>query len=106
MIMERAGTVVDIRPRGAYLALTLRAPWAAAGVRPGQFVAVAVGGPHTSMVLRRCFSVYAADATAGTVEFVFAVAGKGTGWPAGLRAGDVVDVVGPLGRPFPLPDEP
>jgi dihydroorotate dehydrogenase electron transfer subunit len=106
MIMERAAEVVALSPRGAYLAMTLRAPWAATGFRPGQFVALAVGGPHTSMVLRRCFSVYAADAAAGTVEFVFAVAGKGTAWLAGLRLGDTVDVVGPLGRPFPLPDEP
>ncbi|HEX6445479.1 MAG TPA: dihydroorotate dehydrogenase electron transfer subunit [Streptosporangiales bacterium] len=104
--MERTGTVLDLSPRGAYLAMTLRAPWAATGFRPGQFVALAVGGPHTSMVLRRCFSVYAADAAAGTVEFVFAVAGKGTAWLAGLRPGDTVDVVGPLGRPFPVPDEP
>lgn len=106
MIMDRVGTVVGIRPRGSYYALTVRAPHAADGLLPGQFVAVAVGGPHTSMVLRRCFSVYAADPVGGIVEIVLAVAGKGTEWLARLRPGDGVDVVGPLGRPFPLPERP
>ena len=32
--------------------------------------------------------------------------GAGTQWLAGLRAHDEVDIVGPLGRPFPLPKEP
>ena len=32
--------------------------------------------------------------------------GPGTVWLAGLRPHDPVDVVGPLGRPFPLPAEP
>lgn len=99
MIVQR------IAPRGAYHSLTLRAPHAA-GALPGQFVALAVGGPYTSMVLRRCFSVYAADPADGTVEIVVAVAGKGTEWLARRRPGDPVDVVGPLGRPFPLPDTP
>ncbi|MBO0891800.1 MAG: dihydroorotate dehydrogenase electron transfer subunit, partial [Acidothermales bacterium] len=31
---------------------------------------------------------------------------KGTEWLARRRPGDPVDVLGPLGRPFPLPDRP
>ena len=32
--------------------------------------------------------------------------GAGTRWLAGLRARDPLDVVGPLGRPFPVPRDP
>jgi dihydroorotate dehydrogenase electron transfer subunit len=93
--------VVSLEPIGEYWHLVLAAPTIAAQVRPGHFVALAVGGPHTSMLLRRSFSVYrAAD---GRVEIVFSVAGKGTQWLAGLRPGDRIDVVGPVGQPFRLP---
>jgi len=99
--------VAAIRQVGEYLHLTMVAPGIAEQVRPGHFVALAVGGPHSSMLLRRCFSVYRARPTGahgGTVEIVFAVAGKGTEWLAGVHAGDHLDVAGPLGRPFTLPE--
>lgn len=102
--VQREAEVVSTGARGAYLSLRLRAP-ELAGFLPGQFVAVAVGGRHTGMVLRRCFSIHAGDSD-GTVEFVFATHGKGTHWLAERRPGDTVDVVGPLGRPFPLPEAP
>jgi len=60
-------------------------------------------------LLRRAFSIHhVADrgVYGGTVEFVFAVHGKGTAWLAGRRAHDPIDVVGPLGRPFKLPAQP
>lgn len=103
-VQVRDAQVVSVVPWGAYQRMTVAAPQVAAAFRPGQFVAVAVGGPHTSMVLRRCFSLYAAHPARGMVEYVFAVHGKGTAWLAERRTGDVLDVVGPLGRPFPLPD--
>ncbi len=103
------GEVLTLRPVGDYLSLTLVAPGVPEGVRPGHFVALAVGGEHSSMLLRRSFSVYRATPGGrygGTVEVVFAPHGPGTRWLAGVRAGDAVDVVGPLGRPFALPVEP
>ena len=42
----------------------------------------------------------------GTVDIVVSAHGPGTQWLAGLRAHDEVDIVGPLGRAFPLPKEP
>jgi dihydroorotate dehydrogenase electron transfer subunit len=101
--------VVSRRRVGAYHHLTLVARGIAEQVQPGQFVALAVGGPDTSMLLRRAFSVYRtrpSGAHGGTVEIVFAEAGRGTRWLAGVEAGELVDTVGPLGRPFRLPESP
>jgi dihydroorotate dehydrogenase electron transfer subunit len=57
--------------------------------------------------LSRAFSVHDVRPDhGGTVEFIFAVHGRGTQWLAERRARDVLDVTGPLGRPFPLPRDP
>jgi dihydroorotate dehydrogenase electron transfer subunit len=101
------GTVLTVRRVDAYYAMTLVAPAIAARFRPGQFVSVAVGGPATSMLLSRAFSIHSVRGDhGGTVEFVFAVHGSGTQWLAERRARDVLDVTGPLGRPFPVPRDP
>jgi len=72
----------------------------ARAVKPGQFVSVAVGaGPE--LVLRRPLSV--ADVVAGRLRLVFRVRGRGTDWMSRARVGDSWDVLGPLGRPAPLP---
>jgi dihydroorotate dehydrogenase electron transfer subunit len=97
-------TVLTARRVDAYHALTLVAPAIATKFRPGQFITVAVGGPETSMLARRAFAVHDVRPDhGGTVEFVFEALGPGTRWLAALRARDVLDVVGPLGRPFPVP---
>lgn len=94
--------VLQARPLGAYTRLVLAAPVASRAL-PGQFVALAVGDDRSSMLLRRAFSIHRADADAGTVEVVVAAHGAGTRWVTERRAGDVVDVVGPLGTAFDLP---
>jgi len=105
--MQVRGTVLTVRQVDAYRAITIVAPGIAARFKPGQFVAVAVGGHDTSMLLRRAFSIHDVRPDhGGTVEFVFAVTGRGTRWLAERRARDVLDLTGPLGRPFPVPRDP
>lgn len=88
---------------GAYRLLVLAAPGIAALAQPGQFVAATVGGATSGLLLRRSFSLHAADPVAGTVEIVVAAHGAGSTWITQRRPGDGLDLVGPLGRPFPLP---
>jgi dihydroorotate dehydrogenase electron transfer subunit len=100
-------TVLTSRRVDAYHALTLVAPAIATRFRPGQFITLAVGGPQTSMLGRRAFAVHDVRPDhGGTVEFVFEAVGPGTRWLAALRARDVLDAIGPLGRPFPVPKNP
>ncbi|MHB1595933.1 MAG: dihydroorotate dehydrogenase electron transfer subunit [Streptosporangiaceae bacterium] len=105
--LQVRGTILTVRRIDAYHVMTVVAPGIAARFRPGQFVAVAVGGQDTSMLLRRCFSIHDVRPDhGGTVEFVFSVVGRGTQWLAERRARESLDLTGPLGRPFPVPRDP
>lgn len=106
--IQVSGEVVSIKPVGDYLHLTMTAPGVAERMRPGNFVALSVGGEQSSMLLRRAFSIYRVQASTrgGTVEIVFSESGSGTRWMTRLAPKDPIDVVGPLGRPFALPKEP
>jgi dihydroorotate dehydrogenase electron transfer subunit len=100
--------VLERRRVGAYQALTLVAPRIAEQARPGQFVHL-LAGQDRSFPLRRPFSIHRVErpgsgAVLGTVEVVFDVVGAGTLALSRLRPHDVVDVLGPLGRPFTPPE--
>ncbi len=86
--VQARGTVLTVRRVDAYNAMTVVAPGIAARFRPGQFLAVAVGGPQSSMLLRRAFSIHDVRPDhGGTVEFIFAASGPGTRWLAERRPG-------------------
>jgi dihydroorotate dehydrogenase electron transfer subunit len=92
------------RREGAYWLLSFAAREIAERASAGQFVEIAVGAPET--LLRRPFSIARVSrqgASAGTVDVVFDAHGPGTEWLTSVEAHDVIDVVGPLGTPFPLP---
>ncbi|MFL6226436.1 MAG: dihydroorotate dehydrogenase electron transfer subunit [Actinomycetes bacterium] len=106
--------VLERRRVGAYHALTLVAARIAGQARPGQFVHL-LAGEDRSFPLRRPFSIHRAErpggsggppAALGTVEVVFDVVGAGTLALSRLRPHDVVDALGPLGRPFAPPETP
>ncbi|UQX90055.1 dihydroorotate dehydrogenase electron transfer subunit [Jatrophihabitans telluris] len=104
--VQETGEIFDLTRFGEYLQFTVVAPGIAEAYRPGQFVAVAVGGADTSMLLRRSFALYGVKPGgdyAGTIQFVIAAKGKGTRWLFDRRPGDSLDLVGPLGVPFPVP---
>jgi dihydroorotate dehydrogenase electron transfer subunit len=109
MPMQVQAEVLSLRKVGAYNAMTVVAPGMAELTKPGHFLAIQVGGPESSMLLRRAFAIYEVKERGvygGTVEFIFSVHGKGTAWLAGRRPQDKLDIVGPLGKPFRLPAQP
>jgi dihydroorotate dehydrogenase electron transfer subunit len=104
-----SGELIATRRVGAYHHLTFVAPGVAELARPGQFVAVAVGGDTSAHLLRRCFSIHKVSPSGsygGTVEVVVAATGPGTRWLTELSTHDEVNIIGPLGGAFPLPSEP
>jgi dihydroorotate dehydrogenase electron transfer subunit len=78
--------------------LWLDAPEIARRVLPGQFLNVKVAS-GVDPLLRRPISVCFVER--GRVRLVFRVVGRGTALLARVRAGDELDVLGPLGRPAP-----
>jgi NAD(P)H-flavin reductase len=101
--VQRVVEVVGRRPVGAYVELSFAAPEIAERAVPGQFVAFAIGGRESAMLLRRSIAI--AGTADGRLTVVVAPHGPGSTWLAGLQPGSTVDVVGPLGRPFPLPEQ-
>ncbi len=97
--VQRTVEVVGRRQVAAYVELAIAAPEMAERTRPGQFVAFSVGGETSGLLLRRSIAI--STAADGVVTVVVSAAGPGSTWLTQRRVGDVVDVVGPLGRPFP-----
>jgi len=74
--------------------------------KPGNFVAISVGGEASSMVLRRAFAIYRAvdkGVLGGTIELVVAPHGAGSKWLTNLNVGDFADLIAPLGTAFGIP---
>ena len=78
--------------------LTLQADEIAARARAGQFVSLYCR--DGARILPRPVSLCEINAGEGTIRLVYRVAGKGTKEFSGLREGDAVRVLGPLGNGF------
>ena len=92
---------VSRRCGACYRTLVFKAPQIAAAVVPGQFVHVKVPRLDDAS-LRRPFSVFDADAGAGTLTVLYKIVGRGTEALAKELAGAEVEVIGPLGFGFPV----
>ncbi|MBN1131139.1 MAG: dihydroorotate dehydrogenase electron transfer subunit [Chitinispirillaceae bacterium] len=71
--------------------------------RPGQFFTVRISR-DTVPLLRRPFAFSALDPDKKTASMIYQKRGRGTEILTGKRPGDALDLLGPLGTPFPLPD--
>lgn len=77
--------------------------------KPGNFVAIKVGGETSRMVLRRAFAISRTAESAafgGTMELIVAPHGNGSQWLCAQPEGSEVDIVAPLGTSFGIPTEP
>jgi dihydroorotate dehydrogenase electron transfer subunit len=81
----------------------------AAQCKPGNFVAISVGGDSSRMVLRRAFAisrVSTSSTVGGTMELIVAPHGQGSKWLCAQGEGATLDLVAPLGTAFGIPTEP
>ncbi len=107
--VQLTGHVFDVRQVGGYVQLTVVAEAIPELARPGSFVAIAADGAPGSALLPRLMwvrRVRPAGRYGGTFDMAFRVSGPVTAWLAGRGRHDPLRLVGPLGRPFPLPRQP
>ena len=81
--------------------LVVKAPKIAAQCAPGQFVMVRLT-QLADPLLRRPISIAGADAEAGTLTLICRIVGRGTDLLSMIRPGELLDIMGPLGRGFDL----
>jgi dihydroorotate dehydrogenase electron transfer subunit len=72
--------------------------------KPGQFVQVKVDGSHETF-LRRPISIHDVDYESNTFKLLIQIAGSATRALGGLKNGDILNLVYPLGNSFTLPAE-
>jgi len=72
--------------------------------KPGQFITLRIGESSVPL-LRRPFALSLFDDEEKISELIFLKRGTGTRVLAGAKPGESLDVIGPLGNPFPQPDK-
>jgi dihydroorotate dehydrogenase electron transfer subunit len=111
MVFQTVGNVAkNERLQSIYFLLEIDCPPIANRIRPGQFVMLKVSeGFHP--ILRRPFSVYKTypenhpdKKRRGRFLVLYKVVGKGTQKMTEFKKGEQVNLIGPLGNGFTLPD--
>ncbi len=100
-----ATVVKNIRLCNEHYCLTLKNDILANTTKPGQFVNLRIDG-RDDLLLRRPFSVAMTRPPQSLLEIVYRVVGQGTRSMTELSRGEKVDLIGPLGTGFHLPEEP
>lgn len=102
----RAGVFMLIRENRQLtpdiFALDLTGDFSFEKATPGQFVNVLIGD-GSAHPLRRPISIASCEPETQTLILVYRVVGDGTKWLSERSVGDVVDVLGPLGKGFSQP---
>ncbi|HEY7888985.1 MAG TPA: hypothetical protein VIC29_12260 [Steroidobacteraceae bacterium] len=102
--LEDARVVKQTAYDGDQFVLRLAAPACAARAQPGNFVHLTC---DPAIPMRRPLSLMRADAAQGWIEVLYKVLGPGLHALAARKAGDLVSIIGPIGKPFAVrPERP
>ena len=110
MVQEKAKVLLHRKIARDHYRMRLKAPSAARGARPGQFIHIRCreegqSPAGTVPLLRRPISLVDVDPVRGSLDIVYKVMGLGTRVMAQIREGSKADFIGPLGEPFAFPPE-
>ncbi len=106
--VQQKATVLSNKRIGAYHQILLHVGEVVKFCRPGNFVAISVGGESSKMILRRAFAISRTSESAqygGTMELIVAPHGSGSKWLCAQIEGNEVDIVAPLGTAFGIPTQ-
>ena len=104
--LHHQSPVIENRPlcTDHYLLLLRNEPLARTGL-PGQFINLRIRN-REDLLLRRPFSIGKTLPEQSSIGVVYRIVGKGTITMKDLKPGEAVDLLGPLGKPFSLPERP
>jgi len=107
--VQQQATIVGNKRVGAYHQILLNVGDLVKSCKPGNFIAISVGGDSSRMVLRRAFAISRVSDNSqygGTMELIVAPHGSGSKWLCSQVEGSELDIVAPLGTAFGIPTEP
>ena len=102
-------TIVGNKKVGQYHQILISVGDLVSHCKPGNFVAISVGGASSRMVLRRAFAISRTAISpqyGGTIELIVAPHGSGSSWLCGLPEDTQIDITLPLGTAFGIPTTP
>ena len=102
MFLERGQVLWNKKLSSSYFKMGLKWNGSLYDVKPGQFVMLRIDD-RTTPLLRRPFSIYRIIEAKKGLEILYRVVGECTGILSGIRDGECVDILGPLGNGFSLP---
>ena len=106
---QQIATIISNKRVGAYHQIHINVGEMVKSCRPGNFVAISVGGDSSRMILRRAFAISRVSESSqygGTMELIVAPHGAGSRWLCSQIEGAELDIVAPLGTSFGIPTEP
>jgi len=102
-------TILSNKRVGQYHQLLINVGEVVRHCKPGNFVAISVGGENSSLILRRAFAISRVSDRGeygGTMELIVAPHGSGSRWLCTQEVGNSLDIIAPLGTPFGIPTAP
>ena len=99
-------TIVGNKKVGQYHQILISVGELVSQCKPGNFVAISVGGANSGMLLRRAFAISRTTTSpqfGGAIELIVAPHGNGSSWLCGLAEGEQIDITLPLGTAFGIP---
>ena len=107
--VQQSATILSNKRIGSYHQILLSVGEIVKSCRPGNFVAISVGGESSKMILRRAFAISRTSESSqygGTMELIVAPHGSGSKWLCSQIEGSDLDIVAPLGTAFGIPTQP
>ena len=97
IFVEDAEVISHVAHPAKQFALRVRAPRCAAAAQPGSFVHLRC---DPALPMRRPYSIMRTSPREGWIELLYKIVGAGSEALSRRKAGELVSVMGPIGKPF------
>jgi len=102
-ILTKGKIIEQVNLNNNYYKIKIKAPQISQEAKPGQFVMLSKW-KIKELFLKRPFSFYNIEPNLGTFDILYKNIGKGTQILAESKIGDSVELIGPLGDGFKIPE--